>query len=103
MTETTTQINLLDRNYTIRCSEQQTGILEQSAKLIEESVTNYQKDSQMAFTDAILLTTLNICGEYIASQINSTPGEQQANLSSEQLTKINKLDKLVKEALAPNI
>ena len=93
-------IKILDRNYQIKCNENETEVLKEAAKMLSESISETQSQANLSFVDSIILSSLNLCGKQIAlKQASDLAASSMSQISSEQLEAIERIDEKVRSAL----
>jgi len=103
MTSEILSVNILDRNYKIKCNANETEILKEASKMLSESIHETQKNSSLSFLDSIILSSLNLCGKQIAlQQASDLAASSMTTFSNEQLESIERIDEKVRSALYSN-
>lgn len=101
MSEEVTQVRLLDRTYNIKCESHEIETLFTAAAYLEDRIKNMQAQKRLAFTDAVLLCALDICGQHI-QQYQSVPlhPPPENALSDKELNQVNWFNDQIKKTLA---
>lgn len=99
MTSQLLKIKLLDRNYSVRCAEQESDTLQQAADFLAKRVSETQAQGNLPFTDAVVVAALNICGELIKLKQNP-PSQDNVHLPQRILEKLQALEEEVNAVMA---
>jgi cell division protein ZapA (FtsZ GTPase activity inhibitor) len=97
----TWKVKITDRIYNIKCPEAELETLKAAASFLEESIEATQRESLLSFSDASVVTALNLCGQHIV-QYNKLPQKTYTSgnsFSDEYMQKITELNSKIEEAL----
>ena len=98
-TENVASINILDRNYKIRCQPEEVKDLQLAAEYLNDKMQQFRKNSNMSSPDGLaIITALNVVNELmlLKKQKNDYAQEVQVRISSLK----NKIEKFL-ETQAP--
>ena len=93
-TNNVASINILDRNYTIRCQPEEVKDLQVSAEYLNKKMEQFRKNSNMSSTEGLaIITALNVVNELmlLKKQKNEYVDEVQVRISSLK----NKIEKFL--------